>query len=247
MKFWNYGTPPTFDSGEYVPTRGNGWIDLQNGFGLKPSEFGPEVGFGYRLHQLFPDDEIYLVKYGISSTNLAVHWNPDGSGARYNAFLSRVGAAMQNLTAAGKSPAIAGMIWMQGENDAINTTYASAYLANLRNFIGQVRTDVDAPDMRFVLGRITSYYDTDPSYGNLLVRNSQVSVTSQVANTAWIDTDDLEQAYVGHYGTRGQIDLGIRFANAFAPVPEPSAIVLAATGLLALAGYWRRKRTLSRI
>jgi hypothetical protein len=101
--------------------------------------------------------------------------------------------------------------------------------------------------MRFVLGRITSYYDTDPSYGNMLVRNAQVSVTNQVPNTAWIDTDDLEQAYVGHYGTQGQIDLGTRFANAFAPVPEPSAIVLAATGLLAWAGYWRRKRTISRI
>ena len=102
VKFWN----------------NNQWVALQGGFGITSSEFGPEVSFGYKIHSLYPKDNIYLVKYAVSSTTLAVDWNATGSGGpQYNAFKSTVQAAMQNLTAAGLSPSLAGMLWMQGESD----------------------------------------------------------------------------------------------------------------------------------
>ena len=146
-----------------------------------------------------------------------------------------------NLTAAGKSPTIAGMIWMQGEIDAMNHAYAAAYAANLTNFITTVRSDFNTPNMPFVVGRITNYA-WGTTADNTLVRNAEMTVPGQVGNAAWINTDDLEWAYDGHYGTQGQIDLGIRFANQLASLPEPSTLILAGTGLLALAGYWWRKR-----
>jgi hypothetical protein len=218
---------------------GGGWVNLQGGFGASSAYFGPEVGFGSKIHALFPTDSIYLVKYAVGGTNLAVDWNPDGNGAVYNTFKGIVTTAMQSLT----NPQIAGMIWMQGESDG-NYVLGPAYATNLTNFIGQVRSDFATPDTRFVLGRISSYWDTPPYSGAELVRAAQVTVPGQVGNAAWVDTDDLQMssANPGHYGTQGQIDLGILFANEFIQTPEPSTLVLVGTGLVALMAYWWRKR-----
>ena len=217
------------------------WVSLQGGFGDGSSGtlFGPEVTFGYTLRQLFPKDDIYLVKYGLTSTSLAVQWNPNGSGACYNTFKTTANAALANLSVADKSPTVAGMIWMQGENDALNATYAAAYAENLSNLIARVRSDFSTPEMPFVAGRILSCYGTQTNSD--LVRNALMTVPGQVGHGSWINTDDLPLAFTGHYGTDGQIEIGIRFANELASVPEPSTCSIAITGLLALAGYCLRR------
>lgn len=195
----------------------NNWVVLQGGFGDGKTStlFGPEVTFGFALRHFFPKDDIYLVKYGLTSTDLAVQWNPNGTGECYNTFKSAVVAAMQNLSAAGKSPAIAGMVWMQGENDALKPTYAAAYATNLASFVAHVRRDFKTPKMPFVLGRILPCYGTKND--SKLVRGAQMTLPDRVGHTVWIDTDDLQLAFTGHYGTQGQIALGFRFAKPLAP------------------------------
>ena len=89
VKIWNAST-------------GN-WSDLQLGFGNVSTQFGPEITFGDNIKDLYPDDEIYLVKHAISSTDLHVEWKPDGTGHMYNTLTARTNAAIANLTAAGKS------------------------------------------------------------------------------------------------------------------------------------------------
>jgi hypothetical protein len=246
IKVWN--------SWSNASTVGNAWVDLQGGYGFDGypgiSMFGPEVSFGYDLHnRVFPNDDIYLVKLGANSTTLANQWNPS-SATIYGYFKSRVNAAMANLTAAGKAPTIAGMIWMQGESDAMNHTYATAYQTNLTNLIARVRSDFNTPNMPFVIGRInlSQYWGTPAD--NQLVRDSQVAVAAAVSSVSWIDTDNIPvwtgnepgHADPSHYNSDGQIILGARFANEFIQTPEPSALVLAGSGLLALAGYWWRRR-----
>jgi hypothetical protein len=137
------------------------------------------------------------------------------------------------------------MIWMQGEGDAQTIPNATNYATNLTNFIEEVRSDFNTPDMQFVVGRILTHYDTTPAGGNALVRTAEETVPGRVGHASWINTDDLQLAYTAHFGTQGQIDLGIRFANEFAQTPEPSTLVLTSTALLAFAGYrrwhkWRR-------
>lgn len=227
VKFWNY--------------ENNGWIDLRPGLGDTANDIGPEVGFGYTLRALHPDDDIYLIKWGVDSTSLAGPWNPDGSGVQYNTFKNRVNTALSAL--AGQSPVIAGMIWMQGESDANDTAMANAYAANLTNLINTARSDFSAPDMPFVLGRITDL----SSYGFPgvpQVRAAQETVPGVVGNAAWINTDDLaiNPAAPGHYNAQGQIDLGIRFANRLEAIPEPSTVTLALLAIVAVAGYgWHRR------
>lgn len=201
VRFWNYSN--------------NGWIDLQPGLGDTSNDIGPEIGFGHKLSSLFPDDDIYFIKHGALGTSLAVDWNPNGTGPQYNTFKSRVNTALANLNGAGLSFEIAGMIWMQGESDANNAAYGAAYAANLANFIDTVRSDFAAPDMPFVVGRITDL----TSYGFPAVtevRTAQETVPGTVGNAMWIDTDDvaINPAQPGHYSASGQIALGTRFANA---------------------------------
>ena len=156
VKFWNYGAKPGDDHANVLKA-GDAWVDLRPGFGHRDDGFGPEVSFGYQLKKLFPKDDIYLIKSSTGGTNLAADWNPnpDSMGPQYKLFKSRVDAALANLTAAGKKPTIVGMIWMQGEDDSTNPAFAKAYGDNLKNFIAKVRSDYKAPEMKFVIGRIT--------------------------------------------------------------------------------------------
>ncbi|MCX7429312.1 MAG: PEP-CTERM sorting domain-containing protein [Planctomycetia bacterium] len=221
----------------------NQWTALRGGFGKTAAYFGPEMSFGATLKTLFPTDDIYLVKYAAGATNLAVNWNPDGTGTTYNAFQSTVNAALDDLRSKELSPTISGMIWMQGEEHAESLSLATAYGANLEHFIDTVRDQFNASDMRFVIGRITTCFDTHPAGGNALVRAAQETVPAVVGNASCIDTDLLQiGSYAGHYGTQGQIELGIRFADEFVQTPEPSTLILSGTGLLVLAGYWWRNR-----
>ena len=229
---------------DYWNRNGGGWQDLRPGYTTDygfGNRYGPEVSFGYALNGLFPGDDIYLVKYANGGTTQAVGWNPNGSGVEYNMFKSAAFAALQNLTSAGKSPEIAGMIWMQGESDALDG-YASAYEDNLRNFISEVRDDFGVPDMPFALGRIITYWGSEAD--NATVRDAQVAVAEDTDHVAWIDTDDLswDGAYDGHYGTEGQIILGQRFAGKIVQLPEPSTLLLLAIGMAGLSIYfWRNK------
>lgn len=220
VRFWDFGYGKKLPDFVNEPEAGNGWVDLQPGFGYRSDQFGPELSFGRRLHELFPNDEIYLIKHAIGGTNLANDWNsnPAAMGPQYRTFQTRVKAALADLKKAGKKPTVVGMIWMQGENDTTVPEQAKAYPENLRRLIVKVRSDFDAPDMKFVAGRISTMSKRWATPENLaLVRKTQEDISRLAKNTSWIDTDDLSWAYYGHYGTKGQIELRLRFANEFAP------------------------------
>ncbi len=206
--------------------------------------------FGYTLkHSIFPNDSIYLVKYAIGGTSLTTDWKPDGTGYCYDGFKSAVKAAMQNLANAKLSPSIAGMIWMQGEAEAHTGAGAMQYATNLTKLITAVRSDFATPNMPFVVGRISTYYGTKAN--NALVRMAEETVPRQMQHVSWISTDDLGlwplgTDFPGHYNAPGQIQLGIRFANAIghlvsADSPSPAKPALATRDDEAMR-RWRANR-----
>lgn len=230
VKIWNYWS-------------GGGWDDLQGGFSTYNTGnlFGPEVSFGYALNEMFPDDDIYLVKYAEGGTSLAEDWNPNGTGGHYNTLKAAANAALQDLTGDGLSPEVAGMIWMQGERDSQYADMAAAYETNLTNLITAARTDFSVPDMQFVVGRIATYFGTY----NAQVRAAQVAVAEGMDDVEWIDTDDLPwiSGNPGHYNAAGQIELGARFAGEIMETPEPSTLALLAVGLFTLAALaWKKRK-----
>ncbi len=223
-----------------VLLRHNGvWTVLKPGHGVSTTQFGPEVTFGHDMDAAWGNADIALVKYAVGATTLAADWNPDTPGAQYTGLLSAVNAAMGELSA-GYDAELTGMIWMQGESDGLNAAYAAAYEDNLRHFIESVREDFGVEDLPFVLAQISEAAAW--THGDV-VREAQLEVGNSMVNTRVFSTADLP-LYSNHYTAAGQMELGSRFATAMLTmVPEPSAMLLAALGAMAmLACSGRRGR-----
>lgn len=102
-------------------------------------------------------------------------------GAFYDAVLKQAHANI----AKGKPKTITFM-WMQGERDG-KTGLAAAYEESMKTLIANLRKDLEAPEMNFVIGRICDHLDNEQWNG---VRDAQVKVATDDARGAWVDTDD---------------------------------------------------------
>ena len=123
----------------------------------KSGSFGPEIAFAHAMAAALGDETIYLVKHAIGGTSLHSDWNPP-KGKLYAGFATKTDAAVKALKAEGKTVDVAGMLWMQGEQDSKdsdNPGPANAYEKNLRNLIATVRKAYN-PEMPFIIGRIHS-------------------------------------------------------------------------------------------
>jgi hypothetical protein len=209
------------------------WGSLSPGFGNHSHEFGSEVAFGRAIKDTLPDDAIYLVKYSVNGTALYNDWKP-ATGAQYIGFMNTVNAALTALGNAGINYEISGMLWMQGESDALEGEAAS-YETNLVNFISDMRTQLNTPAMPFIIARVRAYYGgggTPPTQADI-VRGAQVTVAESTPYVSWFDTDAYQMVNAGHYGTQGQIDLGNHFATAnLAYIPSVFKISMAGTDLV---------------
>jgi alpha-galactosidase len=80
-------------------------------------------------------------------------------GASYRAMLDEVGGTLRDLKKhfpdyAGQGHELAGFIWFQGWNDMIDPSYTAEYANNLAHLIRDVRKDLRAPGLPFVIGQM---------------------------------------------------------------------------------------------
>lgn len=104
----------------------------------------------------------------------------DVYGSSYRNMLAEVKDASDNYeemfpALKGKKLEIAGFVWFQGWNDmfgGIETEYAT----NMKHFINDVRKDLNAPDMPFVIG-VMGQNQSKPAQGAMLViQEAQLSM-----------------------------------------------------------------------
>ena len=94
----------------------NTWAALHQA-SESPDRFGPELGFGNRIHELLPNKKIAIIKHAHSGTNLYHDWFPGRSGAdtthwglQFKIFIETVMEGMQALRQQGFDPTIKGML-----------------------------------------------------------------------------------------------------------------------------------------
>ncbi len=80
-------------------------------------------------------------------------------GAFYRAMIEEVNGTLANLKTEfpeipGQGHQLAGFVWFQGWNDMINPDYTAEYTKNMQNFIRDVRRDLKAPGLPFVIGQM---------------------------------------------------------------------------------------------
>jgi len=221
--------------------------------------FGPEIGFGNRMAELHPDRKIAIIKHAVGGTDLGADWNPGASsgdtasfGPQFRIFVETVDSGIDSLTAQGFTPVIRGMLWQQGERDSRNSSYGPAYDQNLSHFIGRVRAQFNAPGMPFVYGQVLPVVLSGYDYRDQ-VRQGQFNVDEDSGHAFATDgarlvlADDLPMNSDNlHISAAGQLELGIRFADAFATVVSASAVDFNADGRVdkadvsALINHWHQ-------
>jgi len=90
----------------------------------------------------------------------------------------------------GRELALAGFVWFQGWNDQYGGAELE-YEQNLRNFIGDVRKDLDAPELPFVIGVMGQNGAGEAKGAMLAIQKAQTAVTDMRGVVA-VHTDKLE-------------------------------------------------------
>jgi alpha-galactosidase len=132
---------------------------LTVGFGPRPNLIGPELGFGWVMGEHF-DEPVLLIKCAWGGKSLAKDFRPPSSGGEtgeyYKKILAEVRAVLGDLKThapafAGRDCVLAGFGWHQGWNDRINQAFNDEYEKNMANFIRDMRKDLGAKQLPFVI------------------------------------------------------------------------------------------------
>lgn len=133
-------------------------------------------------------------------------------GATYRAMLDEVQGTLADLKQrfpdyAGQGYEFAGFIWFQGWNDMISADATAEYTSNLKHFIRDVRKDLKAPKLPFVIGQMG--VDGVKAGGNVQkFKAAQAAVMDEAefkGNVALVKTDifwDLEAEAIFKKGWR---------------------------------------------
>lgn len=160
------------------------------GYGFDSERIGPEYAFGLAMDKAHAEP-ILLIKTAWGGKSLAVDFRPPSAGpyvpsakekenggvpARemvghyYREMIRFVRTTLKDPESikkvvpgydAEQGYQLAGFVWFQGWNDLVNRNHLERYTGNMIHFIHDVRADLDAPTLPFIVG-ILGVYGTDP-------------------------------------------------------------------------------------
>ena len=189
--------------------------------------FGPELGLAEKLHELYPDEQFFIIKCAWGGTNLFDQWLSPSSegktGELYKAFVKYVNTSIKYLRSKNYDVKIEGMCWMQGESDSFSTEHATEYATHLRNFIKDIRKEFSRYAADDGIAFVDAYIADNPVYWVYcdMVNASKREVANDSSLNVLIDTvaeglttakepeDTPDQA---HYDSMSEIKLGHLFA-----------------------------------
>lgn len=168
---------------------------------------GPGVAFGKVMAAANPGISIGLVPCAVGGTPL----NRWVRGADlYSNAVARAKAASEVGT-------IAGILWHQGEGDAGAKTNAETYDERLAKMIGDIRADLNLPQLPFVVGQIGEFnYDRE---GNPLpfareLNDTLAAIPQKVQFTGCASSNGLEhKGDQLHFSSAAERELGKRYAR----------------------------------
>lgn len=213
--------------------RSDGFVECATRQGEYGTMFGPELGLAEKLHELYPDETIFIIKYAWGGTNLFNQWlspstpvspmNGNNPGVLYRQFVKFTEQSIQYLKSKNYDVEIEGMCWMQGESDSFSVENGTNYKAHLSNFIQDIRTQFApyaAPDG---IAFIDACIADNPMYWVYcdLVNASKQEVVKESPLNALIDTNAQGLTFnqepaghpdMAHYDSLSEIKLGHLFA-----------------------------------
>lgn len=169
---------------------------------------GPGLFFAKHLAQFIPN-QIGLIPCAYGATSMA-DWSPDtkskGGHSLYATMISRMASAGGNVK---------GVLWYQGESDAMADATAQAYEATFMKFMEAVRKDSGQPDLPFLTVQISRFaldYSLQAA-GWEMVREAQRQASQHASKLLMTSAIDLELGDAIHISYESQQQLGKRLAE----------------------------------
>jgi hypothetical protein len=189
--------------------------------------FGPELFFGIKMSEKYPNHKIVLIKRSRGNMSLYGAWNPDWTEEKallmkeekqpklYNEFVTY---SKQVLSKLEKNLQLCGVLWVQGEadSDKIKTSNKSniTYESNLNNLVNRIRIDFNHPNLPFLLFQV----------GNGKVLEGMRNVSKHDENVVLIKQEksitspfyyEQNPPPIWHYTYKSMKKIGISFFNSF--------------------------------
>ncbi len=189
---------------------------LTVGYGPKPDRIGPELGFGWVLGDVVAEP-VLLIKCAWGGKSLAVDFRPPSAGKvpyslgekqdaevvadpgivgkYYRETVTLTKAALANVKelvpGSDGRYVVAGFGWHQGWNDRINDKFNAEYEENMAHFIRDIRKDLGAPALPFVIAEtgMTGPDEKHPRALSLMKAQAAVAERSEFqGNVAFVGT-----------------------------------------------------------
>lgn len=175
---------------------------LAPGFGSNENTIGPELGFGCIVGDAF-EAPILLIKLAWGGKSLGRDFRPPSAGGDvgpyYDTLISRTrevlsGAGTLFPQLADRNFKLTGFGWHQGWNDRVNQQLNDEYEENLANFIRDLRHDLDAPGLPFVVAEtgMSGHEEEHPRALSLMAAQAAVAEYDEFrGNVAFVGTRDF--------------------------------------------------------
>ena len=172
---------------------------LTVGYGAGPDCIGPEYGFGQVIGDAVREP-VLLIKIAWGGKSLAVDFRPPSSGGTVGpAYTDLIRLSRETIADVetnfpqwkGRPVQLAGFGWHQGWNDRINGGFVAEYENNMANFIRDIRKDLNAPNLPFVIAETGMGGLEEKNERALALMNAQAAVTEHPEfknNVAFVGT-----------------------------------------------------------
>ena len=175
----------------------------------KSCGFGLALPFASRLLEKQPSLTVGLIPCAWGGAGI----DQIGLGTPlYDNAIARAQVAAQRGT-------LAGVLWHQGETDALHDSLAPAHAGTLAALISRLRSDLAAPELPFLIGDLGTFGNgkRDPAAlaRHDLVRAGLRRVAGETSHAAFVESSGLAGVDIVHFNRAAFTEFGQRYADAY--------------------------------
>jgi sialate O-acetylesterase len=177
---------------------------------------GPGLDFARALRAAEPGVMIGLVPCALGGSAINL-WQPGRD--LYQEAIRRATLALANVPPG--TARLAGVLWLQGESDAVEARYA-LYSDRLSAVVRGLRSDLNEPDLPFVACTIGTFINPLNYPRVVEINDVLLSLPNREPRTVCVDARDIV-THIGdamHFDTAAQVEIGQRYAVAMAALQD---------------------------